>query len=53
MVIEKCDLCGKEVPRGSCITVGYHVPFPQYALCDDCGAPIVVFMKKHELAAVK
>jgi hypothetical protein len=49
MLIEKCDLCEKELEKGNHIKVGYNRMFPQYTLCDDCGAPVAVFLKDHAL----
>lgn len=52
MFVEKCDLCGKELSRGSYVKVGYHSPLPEYALCDDCGAPVLVFLQAHQLTGM-
>jgi hypothetical protein len=49
MIIERCDLCKKELPRGEYVTAGDRGVFGQYSFCEKCGQPIVAFLKKHKL----
>jgi hydrogenase maturation factor HypF (carbamoyltransferase family) len=49
MVIEKCDLCKKELPRGEYVRAGNQGMFAQYAFCKECGQPVLVFLRKHKL----
>jgi len=48
MNIKKCDLCKKEIKEpivaGTGFFSGVHVE-----LCDDCGSPILKFLRKHKI----
>jgi len=48
MDIKKCDLCEKEIKHpivaGTGFFSGVHVE-----LCDDCGAPILKFLRKNKI----
>jgi hypothetical protein len=49
MFIEKCDLCKKELAREKSVRVGDRGMFGQYSFCDECGAPVLVFLANLEL----
>jgi hypothetical protein len=49
MIIEKCDLCEKELARGEYVCAGDQGIFGQHSFCDECGKPILLFLKKHKL----
>ena len=42
----KCDLCKKEIEKQP-ITAGFGF-FPSAELCEECGLPIINFLKKHK-----
>ncbi|MDO8486132.1 MAG: hypothetical protein Q7S77_00310 [Candidatus Staskawiczbacteria bacterium] len=46
MRITKCDLCKKEIKDNS-VTAGIGL-WPKAELCQDCGSPILKFLKKHK-----
>ncbi len=50
MTVMKCDLCGKEVRKGTGVRVGAgDNPFSgSYELCATCGRPIKTFWEKIE-----
>jgi hypothetical protein len=50
MIVEKCDLCKKELPRGEYVRAGDQGIFGQYSFCEKCAGPILAFLKKHHLA---
>ena len=47
MRLIKCDLCKKEI-KNKPIVAGVGV-FADAELCQDCGSPILKFLKKHKL----
>jgi len=49
MLIEKCDGCGKELVRERYVRVGDRGMFSQYSFCDECGAPVLVFLQNIRL----
>lgn len=46
MRLIKCDLCKKEIKEEP-ITAGTGF-FPKAELCQECGSPILKFLKKHK-----
>jgi hypothetical protein len=49
MIIEKCDLCEKELKREDYVRAGNRGMFAQYSFCNECGKPVLAFLKKHKL----
>jgi len=52
MHVTKCDKCKKEITeREKKITagIGWHAA----ELCEKCGKPVILFLKKHKLLAEK
>jgi hypothetical protein len=49
MLIEKCDLCGKEVPRKEIVRVEYRQAFRLYGFCNNCAVPLLVFLNDNQL----
>ncbi len=47
MMIIKCDLCKKEIKERP-ITAGFGY-WSKAELCQDCGFPVVKFLKKNKL----
>lgn len=45
MMITKCDLCKKEI-KNEKVTAGFG--FSRKELCQNCGLPILDFLKKHK-----
>lgn len=49
MTVHKCDLCHKEMPKGTSVRVGAgENMFGGYELCATCGKPVKVFWEKLE-----
>lgn len=46
MRIVRCDLCKKKI-KGKPVTAGFGI-FPEAELCEQCGSPILNFLKKHK-----
>ena len=44
MHVEKCDRCGKELEREQIVRVSDRGVFSQYSFCNECGAPVLVFL---------
>lgn len=47
MMINKCDLCKKEVEK-EVVTAGFGY-WGRVELCHECGAPIIKFLKRKKL----
>jgi len=49
MLMFKCNLCGKAIPRKSVMRLEHESTYSMVDLCEDCGAPIISFLKEHKL----
>lgn len=47
--MRKCDLCGKELTWNHSIRIDWVGMLLQYRFCDDCGAPLVAFLRGSQL----
>jgi len=48
MTVHKCDLCRKEIRKGTGIRVAGGDSFLGYELCAACGKPVKAFLEKLE-----
>lgn len=48
MNVKKCDLCKKKI-SGHPVTAGIGHLSVGVELCDDCGIPILKFLRKHKI----
>ena len=48
MTISKCDLCEREIKKGTGVRAGGESSFLGYELCATCGKPVKVFLEKLE-----
>ena len=48
MTVSKCDLCRKEIQKGTGVRVAGGNAFLGYELCAMCGKPVKVFLEKLE-----
>jgi hypothetical protein len=50
MLIIKCDICEKELHWGNCLKIDHpDIQGMRLALCDDCGKPVLSFLKEYDL----
>ncbi|KKQ23479.1 MAG: hypothetical protein US35_C0004G0012 [Parcubacteria group bacterium GW2011_GWA2_37_10] len=47
MNVSKCDLCKKEI-KGQPLTVGRGFFHDVKEICDDCGKPVLEFLRKNK-----
>jgi len=48
MTVHKCDLCRKEIRKGTGVRVAGGDSFLGYELCITCGKPLKAFLEKLE-----
>ncbi len=48
MTITICDSCGKKISGTEHVIAGTKNVFSAYALCNNCGKPVVALVKKLE-----
>ncbi len=48
MNVTKCDICKEEINEQT-VRVGFGFWVDYMEVCEDCGAPVVEFLKKHKI----
>lgn len=51
--LDHCAICQQQILEFThFVTIGYGYPDPQYALCHDCAAPIILLLKESDLPSL-